>query len=218
MIVLTRKTHTAMLTLLLLCILIFCIGCHHTPNASEMSLGYYNLIIKQDPSVMISFGMPEDTAATIIVQIHETLKTEIKEELSMAEHLTIDDTQIESIESAYLSALQKLNATATAKKSGKAYTITLSTTYMDFTQIDEEATALALKEVDISHYTDEKAYLSDLTTAYIHHLTLLYDSSEPTEETNQADFTFIKQNGLWLPEDNETFITTLCNLVNKVPT
>lgn len=218
MIALPHKPYAVLTTLLLFTTLIFCIGCHHAPTASEMSLGYYNLIIKQDPSEMIFFGMPEDTAFTVISQIHESLKTEIKEELSMSERLTIDDSQIDSIASAYLSALQKLSAWATAKKNGKVYTITLSTTYIDFTQIDQDAIELALKEIDLSHYTDEKAYLSDLTTAYISHLTALYESSEPTSETNQADFTFTKQNGLWLPEDNETFITTLCNLVNKQPT
>lgn len=183
-----------------------------------MSLSYYNLIIKQNPSEMISFGMTEDTANTIINHIHETLKAKIKEDLSMAERITIDDTQIEAISSAYLSTLQQLNATSSATKNGKNYIVTLSTTYIDFTQIDENAIQLALKEIDLSHYTDEKMYLSDLTTSYINHLIKLYESATPSKETNQASFTFTKQNGLWLPEDNETFITTICSLVSKPST
>lgn len=195
--------------------LIFLTACQKSPSASQIALSYYDLIIKQNTSDIISLGMPNDTAKAITSHIKENLHTQITEELCMNQRITIDESKITQVEEAYLTSLQKLSRTATNQKEGENYLVTLSTTYIDYAAIDEVATEEALKEIDISHFTDEVLYLSTLTDAYISHLITGYQNAEPSILYNEETFTFTSQNGLWLPEDYDSFVTELCELVSS---
>ena len=194
--------------------LIFLTACQKSPSASQIALSYYDLIIKQNTSDIISLGMPNDTAEAITSHIKENLHTQIAEKLCMNQRITIDDRKITQLEEAYLTSLQKLSRTASHQKEGENYLVTLSTTYIDYAAIDEIATEAALKEIDISQFTDEVLYLSDLTDAYISHLITGYQNAEPSTLSNTETFTFTSQNGLWLPADYDSFVAGICELVS----
>lgn len=202
------------LSFILILGLLLLTACQKTPSASHTALHYYELIIKQNTSDIISLGMPTKTAETITSQIKENLHTQIKEKLSMNGRITIENSKITQIEEAYIASLQKLQATASEKKENKHYLVTLSTSYIDYAAIDEEAIEAALKEVDISAFKDEVLYLTTLADAYISHLISGYQNAVPSTEYNESTFIFTSQNGLWLPKDYDTFVTELCNLVS----
>ncbi len=194
--------------------LFFLTACQKTPSASHTALNYYELIIKQNTSDIVSLGMPAETAQAITSHIKENLHMQITEKLCMNERITIDNIKIKQVEEAYLTSLQKLQATASEKKEDKHYLVTLSTSYIDYDAIDEEAIEAALKEVDISEFTDELLYLSTLTDAYISHLISGYHNAVPSQTYTETTFTFTSQNGLWLPSEYYTFVTQLCNLIS----
>ena len=194
--------------------LLFLTACQKSPSASHIALNYYELIIKQNTSDIVSLGMPNETAESITSHIKENLHTQITEKLCMDGRITVDNNKIMQVEEAYLASLQKLQATTSEKKEGNHYLVTLSTSYIDYAAIDEQAISSALSEVDISEFTDEILYLSTLTDAYISHLVFGYQNATPSEAYNESTFTFISQNGLWLPNDYDTFVTKLCNLVS----
>lgn len=189
-------------------------ACQKSPSASSVALNYYELIIKQNASGIISLGMPDETAKAITSQIRENLNTQISEKLGMNGRISIDNSKINQVAEAYLTSLQKLHATATDRKKGDYYLVTLSTSYIDYAAIDEKATQQALKEVDIRQFSDEVLYLTTLTDAYISHLITGYQNAEPSETYNESTFMFTSQNGLWLPSDYDTFTSELCNLVS----
>lgn len=189
-------------------------GCQKSPSASSIALNYYELIIKQNTSDIVSLGMPDETAKAIAAHIKENLHTQISEKLGMDGRISIDNSKITQVEDAYLTSLQKLHATVTDQKEGDYYLVTLSTSYIDYAAIDEKATHEALKEVDIRQFSDDVLYLTTLTDAYISHLITGYQNAEPSETYNESTFTFTSQNGLWLPSDYDTFTAELCNLVS----
>lgn len=194
--------------------LLFLTACQKPSSASQIALCYYNLIIKQNTSDIVSLGIPIKTAEAISSHIKENLHTQITEKLCMNQRITIDDDRITQVEEAYLTSLQKLSAVASEQKEGKNYLVTLSTTYIDYTAIDETAIDEALKEIDISQFTDEVLYLSTLTEAYISHLITGYQNAEPSTSYSKETFKFTSQNGLYLPEDYDRFVTELCKLVS----
>lgn len=189
-------------------------ACQKSPSASNIALNYYDLIIKQNSSAIVSLGMSNETAEAIISQIKENLHTQISEKLSMDGRISVDNSKVTQIAEAYLASLQKLQVAASAQKEGNHYLVTLSTSHIDYTAIDKKATDAALKEVDISQFTDEVLYLSTLTDAYISYLITGYQSAEPSTTHNESTFVFTSQNGLWLPSDYDSFVTELCNLVS----
>lgn len=189
-------------------------ACQKAPSASNIALNYYDLIIKQNSSAIVSLGMSTETAETIISQIKENLRTQISEKLSMDGRVGVDNSKVTQIADAYLASLQKLQVSASTQKEDNHYLVTLSTSHIDYTAIDKQATDAALKEVAISQFTDEVLYLSTLTNAYISHLITGYQNAEPSATYNESTFVFTSQNGLWLPSDYDFFVTELCNLVS----
>ena len=200
--------------LFILILLLLSVGCCKQASATDVALSYYDLLIKQDSTQVTSLGMTQETAETILNNIHQTLRTQIKENLLPNNPIAITDEQITSIEDAYFKTLQKLNATATSKKKNKSYIVTLSSSYIDFNAINQSATDLALKEVDILKYSNQNTYLTDLTTAYISHLLEGYHNATPSQTTHEAEFVFTKQNGIWLPEDYQTFVNQIYSLIS----
>ena len=194
-------------------LLTFFTSCNKSPSPSEVALSYYNLIIKQDSQAIEALGMPSETATSMISELKENLTGQIADNLSIASSNQVSKEQLESIQAAYFNALHKLNATATFVQSGHSCEVTLSTTCLDFKALDEWATDHALAQVDILNYIDKDLYLTDLTSAYIDYLVESYENATPETTKNEATFTFTKQNGLWLPEDYESFITKLCELI-----
>ena len=206
--------------------LIFILGvlllpaCQKSPSASHVALTYYELIIKQNTSDIISLGISDETAKAIATDIKENLHTQISEKLDMNGRISIANSKITQVEEAYLASLQKLHATASDQKEDDCSLVTLSTSYIDYAAIDEAATLEALNEVDIRQFSDQALYLSTLTDVYISYLVSGYQNAEPSKTYNESTFTFTLQNGLWLPDDYDAFTTELCNLVstsNKMP-
>ncbi|MBQ1274632.1 MAG: hypothetical protein U0L26_13930 [Cellulosilyticum sp.] len=191
------------------------LGCKQTPSASEVALGYYNLLIKQDSSNVISLGMSPQTAHIVISNLHTTLRNQIENQLSMNQLITLTDEQITTIENAYLSTLHQLNATAHSKRIGlNAYNVTLSSPSINFDEINQNAANKALKQVSILDYPNETTYLSNLTETYISYLIEGYTHAIPASHSSEASFIFTKQHGLWLPKNQEDFVSRVCNLVN----
>lgn len=200
--------------------LIFILGilllpaCQKSPAASHVALNYYELIIKQNASDIISLGISDETAKAVASDIKENLHTQISKKLGMNGRISINNSKITQVEDAYLASLQKLHATASDQKESDHYLVTLSTSYIDYAAIDENATYEALKEVDIRQFSDEVLYLSTLTDVYISHLISGYQNAEPSETYNESTFTFTLQNGLWIPDDYDAFTKEVCNLVS----
>lgn len=197
---------------IIICLFLF-VACQKSPSASTVALSYYDLIIHQNTSSIVSLGMPNGTAETITSAIHDNLHHQIEENLSMNNLLTPDTDQINEIEASYLTALSKLNATATETPKDNSVWVTLSTPYIDTKAIDSTATHSALHEVDISQFTDQSLYLQALTNAYVPNLIKGYEEAKPSEKHHEAAFEFTYQNGMWLPADYEAFVSSLCNLV-----
>lgn len=190
-------------------------GCFGRHSAADTALGYYDLILKQDASKLISIGMSSESASKILTDMHTALKTQIKKNLSMANRVEILDSQVDTVVAAYLSALQTLDASIISHPNGNSCEITLSTSYIDFSEIDTSASTLALKEVDHALYPDESQYLKHLVNAYLSHLIEGYQTATASKEQQTATFTFIKQDGLWLPEDYAHFTSTLCQMATS---
>lgn len=188
-------------------------SCHKPPSPSWTALHYYELIVKQNTSDITSLGLSTETAHTILSHIKENLHTQISQKLSMNGRIQINSNRIAELEEAYLASLQKLHATASEQKEETYYLVTLSTSYIDYAAIDQWAIHEALTEVNISHFSDETLYLTTLTDAYISYLLIGYQNAEPASSYHEATFIFTLQNGLWLPNDYNTFVTTLCDLI-----
>ena len=190
-------------------------GCHESSLSSPSStaLYYYDLIIKQNISHTDLIGISTETAQTILSHIKDNLHTEISKKLSMNGRIEIDPNQIIALEEAYLASLQKLQATVSEEKQEKSYLVTLSTSYIDYNAIDQWAINEALADVNISDFLDETIYLNTLTDAYISYLLTGYQNAEPASPYHEFTSTFTLQNGLWLPDDLDEFIKTLCTLV-----
>ena len=193
--------------------LTFFTSCSKGPTPSEVALSYYDLIIKQDSQKVEALGMPSETAHSIISKLKQNLSEQIADSLSIASPNQVSKEQLERIQTAYFDALHKLNATASFVQSGASSEVTLSTTCLDFKTLNEWATDHALEQVDILNYIDKDLYITDLTSAYIDYLIQAYEDAIPETSTNEATFTFTKQNGLWLPEDYEAFASKLCELI-----
>lgn len=214
-----KKINKAFLLIGILTATLFVLtSCYHAPTSSEVALAYYNLIIKQDSTMLLSYGMSQETADTVLSNLHQNLKTEINEKLSLKHRITIEPTQVAAVENAYLSALHQLSPQITSQKTEKNYLVKVSTTCIDFNKLDQEAIACALEDVDVSNYIDDTLYLSDLSNAYIKHLIKTYNNALPCDTPQEAEFTFINQKGLWVPEDYTVFFDTLCKLVQYTST
>lgn len=196
-----------------LLILISFTACHLKPHPSDFTLAYYTLITKQDPSSLIKLGMSEESATQLLSSMYDTFGQQIQATLSMSNRIEITPEQISSIQEAYFKALQDVSATVKEQKKDDYYIVTLSTTYIDTVAIDEAAINKSLATVDISQYKDQNKYLVDLTATYIPTLIAAYQAAIPSTETVSTEFIFTKQDGLYLPEDYETFITSLCQMV-----
>lgn len=198
-------------------ILIICLflvtSCQDSPSASHVALNYYDLIVHQNTSPIISLGMPKETADTIVATIHLNLHQQIKERLSMNQLISVDEEKITQVEEAYFAALAKLTATAEERQKGSRMYVTLSTPYIDTAAVDAAATQSALQEVDITDFTDQTLYLTELTNAYIPHLIEGYETCPVSSDYHEATFEFMLQNGIWLPLDYEAFVSSLCSLV-----
>lgn len=194
-------------------------GCHlSSPSASEVAQGYYSLLIKQDPSPMLSLEiMNEETVYELLSNTSQNLKAQIATGLSMEGRITLSNEQIDTIEKAYFDLLSRLECTITSQKKRDQYIVTISSQCIDFSSITEEATQLALNDVNISKYAHHTDYLSHLSQAYIPHLVQGYAQATPLDITQEASFTFTKQHGLWLPSDYEAFLSGLCNLIEYTP-
>ncbi len=189
-----------------------------SPSATDVALSYYTLLFKQDASQIISFNiMDEEMSQTFLNNLDTNLQTQIATELSMENRITPSKEQITSIKQAYLLLLSQLNCTATSKKEDNCYIVTLSSNCIDFNALSKQATTKALGEVNISNYKEHTTYLQDLLNAYVPYLLEVYHNAHPLEATQEAEFIFTKQNGLWLPEDYEAFLSTLCQLIIYTP-
>ena len=211
---LKNKLHSLLLWIISTILLVTLTSCNQHPSPSDVALSYYELLIKQNSSQMEALGMSKETADSITANIKENLTTQITQNLSSEAIPNLPEDQLLQLQTAYFKALSKLSATATHTKGNKMCEVTLSTPCIDFTQLNEKATNLALNEVNISEYNDKDLYLSHLTTAYIKYLTEAYENAAPEEISNTATFTFTKQNGIWLPKDYDSFATELCSLIS----
>lgn len=210
---LKNKPHSLLLWSISSVLLITLTSCNQHPSPSKVALSYYELLIKQNSSQMEALGMSKETADSITTNIEENLTAQITQNLSSDAIPNIPEDQLLQLQTAYFKALSKLSATATHTKGNKMCEVTVSTSCIDFAQLNKKATELALKEVNISEYNDKDLYLSQLTTAYITYLSEAYENATPEETSNTATFTFKKQNGIWLPEDYNAFATELCGLI-----
>lgn len=192
-------------------------SCKKSTSVSEAALSYYKLFIKQDPTSAISIGMSEETAQQILDNMHENLKLQITETLSMDNRITLTSEQINLVEAAYLEALKSLDASASSTETDDGYNVTITSSYIDFNTINKTAINAALNEVDVMDYLDEIAYFTDVTSAYITHVVDEYQKATPESDTQEATFIFTKQNNLWLPEDYSDFVSGLYAITSKNP-
>lgn len=207
----TQKVGIKMTICLFLLTLLLC-SCGNASKhsaADQVALGYYELMAHQNSSPLITLGMPEDTASCILESMKTSLFSQVQTQLSMDGKVTIEEKTANEIVEVYIASLQKLSATATKKQTEKGYIVTLTTNYIDYPAIDRAAIDAALTEIDISTYSDQAEYLSELTTSYITHLLEGYKKATPSTETVSHDFLFTKQSGLYLPENYSNFTTSL---------
>lgn len=192
------------------------IGCQFSsPPASEVALSYYKLLIHQDASQIISLNiMDEEMSQLVIDNVNENLRQQILSDLSVENRITLSDDQIYSIQEAYLALLKQLDCHAISSPNGNTQIVTLTSSCVDFNTLTNNATQLALNQVNISDYRQHADYLSDLIHAYIIHLIKGYETAKPLEITQETHFVFTKKNGLWLPEDYEAFTKELCMLID----
>lgn len=210
----TSKKTIYFIMLIPLCLILLTLCLFSSPSASEVALSYYSLFIKQDASPVISSKiMDKETAHLVLDNVKEHFRNQIINDLSIEGRITLSSDQLNQIETAYFELLSQLECSATSTKNGNRYIVTLHSTCIDFDAISDQATQYALSEINISHYGQHADYLSDLVNAYTSYLVKSYENTKPLQVTQEAQFTFTKQHGLWLPENYEAFTNVLTDLI-----
>ena len=202
-------------SIIFLLVTILLVGCTSPIAANLIALDFYDLIVKQNDEPIIEVGLSEEMAKTTTAHITTKLKQNIQSALTTADGIMINETQLEALTDAYLSALHQLNATAivTSSENPKQCTVELSTSYLDHKTIDATAVEAALKVIDIKNYKDEKLYLQELTNTYIDELIKGYKAAKPSTDVHTQSFVFKLENQIWVPVDYTHFLSSICTMI-----
>ena len=180
-----------------------------------IAIDFYNLIVKFQQEPIIEDGLSKDLAESTVLDLTTKLKENFKLAFTFNDKILIDDADLEALTTAYLNALNKLNVTCeiVSKKDGKHCSVKLTTTYINHKTIDEVAVDVALKEIDVTTYSDEQLYMQELSKVYVRELIKGYENATPSKETHSETFSFVLKGGLWQPEDYETFLSAIPNMI-----
>lgn len=191
-------------------------GCDSPRDANFVALDFYELIVKQTvtPS-FVEIGFPEELVNTTINHIKTTLQQNIQSALTTDDGFTISESQLQDLTEAYLTALHQLNATTRiiSHQNSKRCTVELSTSYLDYKAIDEQAVKIALETINIRTYTKESLYLQDLMTVYIDELIKGYKTATPSTDFHTQNFEFRLENKVWVPVDYAHFLSSICTMI-----
>lgn len=202
-------------------------GCNSPRSADLVAIDFYDLIVKQTINdSLIELGFPKELGDQTTSHLEKTLEENIQSALTIDGSVAITSDQLKKLTDAYLLALKNLEATASVKphKDSKKCTVALTTSYLDYKAIDENATKEALKMIDISTYTDENLYLKDLMNLYIEQLIKGYkeaipskDNPEDNTKDHTKDFEFVLENKVWVPANYNQFLSTICTMIAAQP-
>lgn len=199
------------------------VGCNSPRSADLVALDFYDLIVKQTTNdSLIELGFPKELGDQTTSHLEKTLQENIQSALTIDDSVAITQDQLEGLTTAYLEAIRKLKATALviSYEGSKKCTVELTTSYLDYKAIDENATQEALKMIDISTYTDENLYLKDLMNLYIEQLIKGYKAAIPSEdhkEDHTKNFEFVLENKVWVPANYNQFLSTICTMIAAQP-
>lgn len=213
---LKHYNHFLLILILFLLSSLLLVGCDSPKNANLVAIDFYDLIVKQttNPS-LIEVGFPEEVGKTTIDHIKTTLEKNIQSALTTDDGIAITDAQLQSLTDAYLSAIHRLKATARviSYENSKSCTVELSTSYLNYKAIDENAVKVALETINISTYKDEKLYLQDLMNIYIDELIKGYQIATPSTDFHTQTFEFKLENKVWIPVDYTHFLSSICTMI-----
>lgn len=197
---------------LILCLLLLC-SCRPEPSASDVALGYYHLITRQDASSLIALGMPEATADHILSEMQTSLAAQIHEQLTLDGQVIVSEEDTLAVLNAYCRSLHRLSPHITDEAATSGRTVRLTTHYIDAPAIDEAAISKALDVTNRADYASEEAYLTQLTRTYITALIKGFEEAIPSQTQLTQVYPFTLQDGLYLPQDYEAFTTGIFLLV-----
>ena len=192
------------------------VGCDSPREANFVALDLYELIVKQTVNpALIEIGFPEEVISTTISHIKTTLEQNIQSALTTDDGMTLSESQLQNLTEAYLAALHQLNATTRiiSHEGSKRCTVELSTSYLDYTAIDEHAVKIALDSINIRSYKNESLYLQDLMTIYIDELIKGYKTTTPSTDFHTQNFEFKLENKVWVPVDYTHFLASICTMI-----
>lgn len=202
----------------ILCFSFALVGCKNNAiPADQTAKALYNLYVLSNGDECKNIGL-SDEEIQLILDKQKSQSIQGTRLNFTRGGLTVTNEELNEIYNAQVEALKKLTPTVTIESEDKDKTVVkLSTTYVNFTEADENAVSASVEEAQNNGITSK----SDISKIYIEKLINNLKSLEPSSDSKESTFEFAKQTinvdgktkEAWLPANMADFGKSLSTLI-----
>ena len=210
------------LVLLVMTFSITALGCSPKKDisAEQTTQALYNLYVKADGEESKELGIFDEDIDSILESQKDNSISSARLSF-VGSGLTITDEDLEEIYNLQVEALRKLTPTISIEsETEEEIIINLSTNYVNATESTTKAAEDAIAKATESEITSR----SEVSKLFIDNLLESLSSLEPSSETVEASFEFIKEKTtidnkeieIWIPKDSMSFAKELVSMTTGV--
>lgn len=202
-----KKILAVLLSLLLLC------SCQKGPDAAEMADALCRLYVHGDTAV--SSILKDWDTESIRQTIEENLHEQMKENLQAVGAELPDEESLKAVTDSILEARKRIPLEAELVESDKEKaTVKITIGALDLSAIDAEAAQSTLQAVEGEDKASDD-YVTLFIESYLNALQQGFEEADTEKLNSSFEVSFVKRDGLWLPEDMNGFISALGQLIRR---
>lgn len=212
-----RKLIRGIIIMLISCCMLLT-GCSKSAGPDEMAQILYDFYVQEDMTNIEALGLSQEEATKLTDGGIASFETELEDSLkSIAGEYQVEIKK-EDIQAA-IAARRELEKKLTSEvelisKKGKTSKIKLHTTYFKEDEIYKKASDALEKRMADVELEDEDAFVQQCINVYIEEIIKAYETAEISTDRKTIEADFIKQDGIWLPTDQQAFIDHLTEITS----
>ena len=196
---------------------VFLVGCSavwaKNPDAAQVGEALCRLYVQGDSDTAQT--LKDWDTETIALSLRDDLYQQICLNLSELSGGPVDDTLSEQVAEANLEARRRIPVEVELLDGdNERAELKFTVGALDISGIDEEAARSALASIEQNGEISEDT-MAELINNYAQALISGFAAADPSADQNVFQFTFVKKDGAWLPEDLNRFIEKLGQSIRK---
>lgn len=193
-----------LLSLLLCCTLC---ACQKGPDPAEVGEALCKLYVHADTAV--SAVLEDWDVQTVKQSIEEDLYKQLRSNLEAVGVKELDETALKEVTSALMKARERIPLEVSVVETEEEHAaLQVTVGSLDISGIDSEAAQTALEQLKgLSDLSEDD--IDRFVNAYTEALQDGFETADPSQEQSSFVVNFVKENGLWRPEDLNGFIEQL---------